>query len=136
MTPLVTEPVLGWRLWHVRDGRLLSWSQDAVWPGQERMEARCRRFLRSGCSEAPGRGHACGIYAVRERDDAEGLLRDLPPLPGPVAVGLVSLWGRVIENVGGWRAQYAYPYALQLLRGDERTARLLRSRYAVDVELA
>ena len=132
MTELYTEPLVGWRLWHVRDGRLLSWSQDAEWPAGRRLEASCRRLLRRSCTDAPGAGHACGIYAVRTRDAAVRLLDDLPPLAAPVAVGRVSLWGRVFENVGGWRAQYAYPYALDVVGGDERVARKLRAAYRVD----
>lgn len=97
------------------------------------MEARCRRLLRRGCDGAPGHGHGCGIYAVRTREAAEALLRELPPLPGPVAIALVSLWGRVIENVGGWRGQYAYPYALDLISGNAGAATALRQRYLVDV---
>jgi hypothetical protein len=39
----------------------------------------------------------------------------------------------VIENVGGWRAQYAYPYALELIGGNEAAVAGLRRRYLVDV---
>jgi hypothetical protein len=52
-----------------------------------------------------------------------------------IALGRVSLWGRVIENVQGWRAQYAYPYDVTLIAGDADAARGLRRRYAVDVSL-
>jgi hypothetical protein len=132
LTELYAEPLVGWRLWHVRGARLLSWSQDAEWPVGRRLEAGCKRLLRRSCASAPAFGHACGIYAVRSRDDAVRLLDELPPLPSPVAVGQVSLWGRVFENVGGWRAQYAYPYALEILGGSERVARELRAAYRVD----
>ena len=73
---------------------------------------------------------------MRTRELAESLLRKLPgAVVGTVALGRVSLWGRVIENVDGWRAQYAYPYDLLLLGGDQAQASELRRRYAVDVEL-
>jgi hypothetical protein len=52
------------------------------------------------------------------------------------AVGRVSLWGRVIENTGGWRGQFAYPYEIVLLGGDRAMAAELRERYAIDVTLA
>jgi hypothetical protein len=137
MTPTYAEPLLGWRLWHVdRDHRLLSWSQDAHWPERGQFEARCRRLL-GRCDGAPRRGHACGIYALRTRELAEALVRQLPaPVTGAIALGRVSLWGRVIENVDGWRAQFAYPYDIELLGGDEGVARELRRRYAIDVALA
>ena len=132
MIELYAEPLLGWRLWHIREGRLVSWSQDGAWPAGRRFEARCNRLLRRSCADAPGEGHACGIYAARTRAGALRLLDELPPLPVPVAVGQVSLWGRVFENVGGWRAQYAYPYALEVLSGGENVARALRTHYRVD----
>lgn len=130
--PLLAEPILGWRLWHVRRGELLSWSQSAAWPARSRLEATCRHLLR-GCDGAPRSGHDCGIYALRTRQAAESLFRSVPRLRGAAAIGQVSLWGRVIENVGGWRAQFAYPYDLVLLGGDDATAAELRRCYLVDV---
>ena len=137
MTLAYAEPLVGWRLWHVdRDHRLASWSQSALWPERARFEARCRRLL-GKCADAPAPGHPCGIYALRTREQAEALLRQLPlTVPGQVALSRVSLWGRVIENVGGWRAQFAYPYDLVLVGGNPATARALTARYAVDVSLA
>jgi hypothetical protein len=136
VTVAYAEPLVGWRLWHVdRQNRLVSWSQTASWPERERLEARCRRLF-GRCAAAPRRSHACGIYALRTRELAESLLRKLPgAVVGTVALGRVSLWGRVIENVDGWRAQYAYPYDLLLLGGGQAQACELRRRYAVDVEL-
>jgi hypothetical protein len=65
---------------------------------------------------------------------AERLLADVRlPGPRPVALGRVSLWGRVFENTDGWRAQFAYPYELFVLGGDDGTVRALRDTYAVDV---
>lgn len=140
------EPILGWRVWHVdrRPGHeaLLSWSQRAEWPPGRRLEAACRAGLlpglRRGCQDAPGRGHSCGIYALRRREDAEALLARIGSFGSavgrlPAAIGRVSLWGRVIENTEGWRAQFAYPYDLFLLGSDARLAAELRGRYAVDV---
>ena len=132
MSEFYAEPLLGWRLWHIHEGRLLSWSQDGHWPVCRRLEASCKRLVRRSCAEAPGRGHTCGIYAARTRTDARRLLEELPPLPVPVALGQVSLWGRVFENLGGWRAQYAYPYSLEVLGGDDSVARALRTAYRVD----
>ncbi len=42
----------------------------------------------------------------------------------------------MIENVDGWRAQFAYPYDIVLLAGDAATPREVRRRYAIDVTLA
>jgi hypothetical protein len=138
------EPILGWRVWHVDPGsegpRLLSWARSGSWPEGQRMEARCPFRRPRGC-QAPQRRHKCGIYALRRREVAEQLLREVeglgPPARRlPAVLGRVSLWGRVFENTGGWRGQFAYPYDLVLFGGDEELAADLRDRYAVDVELA
>ena len=42
----------------------------------------------------------------------------------------------MIENVDGFRAQYAYPYDLELVGGDEQLAGALCARSAVDVTRA
>jgi hypothetical protein len=146
----LTEPIVGWRLWHVRRHenayRLESFTWHHVsWPAGRRFEARCAIHGEA----APALGHECGIYAFRTRQLAEDLLRrytgirqhygrryqELPPLRRgcPLAVGRVSLWGRVLARDNGFRAQYAYPYELFLIGGDAELARQLRGLYAVDV---
>lgn len=143
------EPILGWRLWHVRlhggDYRLESFTRHHVsWPAGRRLEATCPAHG----DAAPFSGHECGIYAFKSRELAEELLRryvgvrqcygrgpEFPPPPRgrPIALGSVSLWGRVMERERGYRAQYAYPYELFLMNADETIARRIRGRYAVDV---
>ena len=141
MTELRLEPIRGWRLWRVRrDGvgyRLASWCRGEDWPERERLEARCRRFVGRSHGRAPEPGHACGIYAVRTRELAESLLRSMPATrAGTIAIGTVSLWGRVIENVGGWRAQFAYPYELFVPGAGRDVVSDLTRRYAVDASAA
>jgi hypothetical protein len=147
---LFVDPVVGWRLWQVRphaDGhRLESFTAHHVtWPTRRRLEATCA--VHGGF--APARDHECGIYALRTQELAEDLLRryvgvrqrygrddELPPPPRParpIALGRVSLWGRILEREHGFRAQYAYPYEVVLLGGDDRIAHDLRSLYAIDV---
>lgn len=115
------------------------------WPARRRFEASCP-VHRGG---APVEGHECGIYAFRTRALAEELLRrytgvrhcygreyrELPAVRQgrPIALGSVSLWGRILAREKGFRAQYAYPYELFLIGGDDQIARELRDRYAVDV---
>jgi hypothetical protein len=150
VTETYADPIVGWRLWQVRrhaDGyRLesLTWHHVA-WPGGRRLEARCAVHR----EHAPAVGHECGIHAFTSRELAEDLFRrytgvrqrygrdyhELPPsAPGrPIALGSVSLWGRVLARDKGFRAQYAYPYELFLISADDEIARHLRDRYAVDV---
>ena len=157
MTPetawLSTEPILGWRLWHVRlhgdDYRLESFTWHHVsWPPRKRFEASCALHR----DAAPVGDHECGIYAFNARALAEELLRryagirrrrgredhELPPVQHgrPIALGSVSLWGRILAREKGFRAQYAYPYELHLIGGDDQIACELRDRYAVDVSRA
>jgi hypothetical protein len=150
VTELLDEPVVGWRLWQVRphaEGhRLESFTAHHVtWPALRRLEATCA--VHGGF--APARDHECGIYALRTQELAEDLLRryvgvkqrygrddELPPPPRParpIALGRVSLWGRILEREHGFRAQYAYPYEVVVLGGDDRIAHDLRSLYAIDV---
>jgi hypothetical protein len=56
----------------------------------------------------------------------------ISPLSGTSKAGV----GEKRLRVDGWRAQFAYPYDVVLFGGDEKTARELRRRYAVDVALA
>jgi peptidoglycan/xylan/chitin deacetylase (PgdA/CDA1 family) len=146
------EPILGWRLWHVRphggDFRLESFTRHHVsWPSLSRLEASCAAH---GFG-APATGHECGIYAFQTRELAEELLRryvgvrhcygrenEIPPPPRgrPIALGSVSLWGRILERERGYRAQYAYPYELFLLNADDVIAQALRRLYAVDVSIS
>jgi hypothetical protein len=146
------EPILGWRLWHVRphggDFRLESFTRHHVsWPSLSRLEASCAAH---GFG-APAAGHECGIYAFKTRELAEELLRryvgvrhcygrenEIPPPPRgrPIALGSVSLWGRILERERGYRAQYAYPYELFLLNADDVIAQALRRLYAVDVSIS
>jgi hypothetical protein len=147
------DPIVGWRLWQVRphdDGhRLESFTAHHVtWPACRRLEAGCSVHG----SHAPAAGHECGIYAFRTREHAEDLLRryvgvrqrygrndELPPAPWParpIALGRVSLWGRILEREHGFRAQYAYPYDVVVLGGDDEIVRALRRIYAIDVSTA
>lgn len=153
MTLGLIEPLVGWRLWHVRPHadafRLESFTWHHVgWPAGERLEATCAVHG----EDAPAARHECGIYAFTTRELAEDLLRRYtgvrqrygpqaseapPPHRGrPIALGRVSLWGRVYVRDRGFRAQFAYPYDLVVYGGDARLLRELRRKYAVDISAA
>ena len=136
------EPVVGWRIWRVTGDGLRATVWDTPWPARERFDARCRRGSAAYWSDEPPAGHRapdpgcdCGVYAFKRREDAEQLARE--KVDGDViAVGRVSLWGRVIETELGFRAERAYPYDLVLLGGSDELARRIRQEYAVDVSTA
>ena len=136
------EPVVGWRIWRVTGDGLRATVWDTPWPARERFDATCRRGSAAYWGDEPPAGHRapdpgcdCGVYAFKRREDAEQLARE--KVDGDViAVGRVSLWGRVIETELGFRAERAYPYDLVLLGGSDELARRIRQEYAVDVSTA
>ncbi len=127
------EPLVGWRVWRVVGDTLRAAVWATEWPAQTRFEADCLD-LRPAPHPSPHRGCECGVYAFKQREDAELLAREKVD-NDVLAIGRVSLWGRVIETERGFRAQRAYPYDLQLLGGTAELARAIRNRYAVDVSL-
>jgi hypothetical protein len=139
---VLREPLVGWRIWRVTDDGLRATVWDADWPARTRFEASCRRgggaYWQGEHEPAderhrpPEPGCECGIYAFKHREDAELLARE--KVAGDViALGRVSLWGRVIETELGYRAEYAHPYDLILLGGSDELARRIRREYAIDV---
>jgi hypothetical protein len=132
--PDFIDPVSGWRTWLVVQGhdgaRLASVSFPALWPRRQRLRASCGRGFHNGSGPplradhvAPSLDCSCGIYAARSIDRATQIadcatarFRDC--LGRPVlgaALGLVSLWGTVVDCTQGWRAAYAYPARVYVL---------------------
>jgi hypothetical protein len=140
---IVEEPLCGWRGWQVierADGPVLaSWCISALWPARRALQARCGVH-----GSRPAAHHQCGIHAFGDREDALAYL-DRSGAAAPllfvrrpqralgIAIGRVSGWGRAVAHARGWRSEFAYPYDLQLLRGDRALARALAGRYAVEV---
>jgi hypothetical protein len=140
------EPIIGWRAWNVIDwtdekGRksarlaALSISTGHGWPPLAPMVASC-----TVAHAAPQNDHTCGIWAVRSRAAALEAVSTFKTL-GTWAIGRVTLWGDVVEHDDGWRAQFAYPFELEVYTDPKRCKRGewsdvlafgLRNRYAVD----
>lgn len=80
----------------------------ATWVPNEAFRAVCDQGAHA---VIPSRECSCGVYAVRRRDDLGG-----EPSP-PLVIGMVALWGRVLEYECGYRAERAYPAGL-ILRPD------------------
>jgi hypothetical protein len=68
-----------------------------------------RRLRRKERHGAPECRCECGIYATN-LDNLELYLDDIPTIsPASRVLGLVSLWGTVVECERGFRASHAYP---------------------------
>lgn len=137
---------VAWRVWRLgavvlpngtTDVFLRSCVRPGYWRARDRFEASCSRHT------LPDLRCECGVYAVRERAQAEDWASwARSALPNPIVLGRVSLWGKVLQFSDGFRAQYAYPYELEVpLDGDwdgldaGAVARTLRAAYLVDVTL-
>lgn len=144
-TPLFFDqtPVVAWRAWALAETaagpELRSVVYAHPWLPREPLRLVCEP---GGCLGArwPLQPHACGIHAFKNRADAVAFpsmweARRFPQtvFPEQSVVGQVSLWGRVVEHVRGYRAELAYPYALVLSPEQERLAAPLAARYGVDV---
>jgi hypothetical protein len=122
------RPAVGWKVWRVEDGQLVSVLYGDPWPADEPIRARCVRHAH----EAPSTSCECGIHAGRELEAWEHYLR--------VGVesrvfGRVLLWGSTVEGSHGWRAACARPVEIVVPAAVERAeevADALRA-YAVPV---
>lgn len=137
--PDTVGPLVGWRYWYVDRGRLRSLNGLAYtpWPERQPLGAECRA-LAGHRRRAPADGCRCGIYAASDLETLRRLVH--PGLAGPLAVGEVSLWGRVVPGERGYRAQSAYPRRVWLVRESlmagtdpEGECRALEEAYGVPV---
>jgi hypothetical protein len=157
--PDYCEPVSGWRMWYCVDSggeaRLASLFYPTIWPLRTALAGACarhgRRFFVRRRTEPHGVPEArcgCGIHAaspslfvdsMTESSFVGSLNGQL--LPSRVVVfGRVQLWGKVIECQHGWRASYAYPQQLYLVRRRAsdvavRNRALELARYGVPVTI-
>jgi hypothetical protein len=138
---------VGWRSWRIlpfeRLGEATSVRLCAsgtqgipkVWEPGRATVAVCGKFRTT--HEAPWPGCECGVYGYRTREAAEDHLEQFREGNGEYvlgwAFGRVSLWGRIVECEHGWRAQQAYPYAIDVY-AEPPVAAALRRLYGVDVE--
>ena len=142
--PDFVEPLVGWRAWKVRvpfPGAgacpgLSSVILDTPWaPGRKfsaghsfDLGVKCHGLLRLDCS--------CGVYAFNDPLDAfVYLMRVRDRLLGmsvEVAMGTVSLWGKVIECESGYKAEFAYPRHIYLPASFARFLPVVSSAFGVD----
>jgi hypothetical protein len=115
--PDAIGPVVGWRAWLVDAATLKVGQPPTVclnsvafncrWPARSALSASCHDPVKR-CARPPANNCRCGIYAVHAPKQVFQSVR----FRGPLIVGQVSLWGRVVVGKRGWRAQYAYPKRL------------------------
>ena len=91
--PSRTEPIVGWRGWLVKDGKLTSLIKSTVWPVRKPLFS---YNYNSGV----------GIYTWRH----QGQCIESPYQQD--CYGAVYLWGKIQEHTDGFLAEYAYPKAL------------------------
>lgn len=118
----------GYRVWKVdEEGRLYSvrgpvtlpW---AAWPVDRPMTATCvRGFFPWGQHRAPVFGCSCGVYACKEPVELGPSASGVDPY-GPHVMGVIQLWGRVVEHPLGWRAEKGKPIAIEWSDAAERVA--------------
>jgi hypothetical protein len=120
------------RLFHYR---LRSLTQPSFWPPWARMESFCgaeQRLQTHPQSPGPEAQCECGVWAFRSRDLAERTLLDYAQSGRTLAVGRVTLWGRIIEQELGWRAQFGYPVELEVYGASDEIAADLALAYGID----
>jgi hypothetical protein len=119
LAPDYAEPLLAWRTWRVarREGALALQSvvMRSVWAAGRPMNAEClhgpsllARLRRRPHHQAPETRCECGIYGA-SLTQAVPYLAETPCSGVGRVLGLVALWGVVIECERGYRASCAYP---------------------------
>jgi hypothetical protein len=141
--PDFVQPLIGWRAWKVWSPRtgcdscpvFSSVILDTPWTPRRKISAehsfdlgaKCHGLLEMGCS--------CGIYAFKDPLEAFVYLmkvRDrLLGMSVEVALGAVSLWGKVVECESGYKAQYAYPCHFYLPASFARFLTIVSSAFGV-----
>jgi len=102
----MTEPLVGWRIWSLGDGRLRSWAVDYYWKPGENV-AICLTCRSRACASAPGQHCQCGFWAVWSPLDCvvRACTANEPPWH---VMGLVAGWGTVaLHGREGFRAERA-----------------------------
>lgn len=117
-------PIVGYRVWHVRNGSLASPWLPVLWNSRE-LHASC---LMPGASQhvAPGPDCFCGVYALHELQAA---LKELAP---GFVIGSVVGTGSVMVHEPGFRAALATITALGFDSPEpDELLRRIANRYAI-----
>ncbi len=117
-------PVVGFRVWVLRESKLSSYAVDNFWIPKKANVAQCAGYehikfwgshnIQSGpkliphaSQVAPLAECGCGFYALRT---LPYLMEWLEHREEPnIVVGEVYMWGKIVDCQYGYRARYAYP---------------------------
>lgn len=109
--PDYVQTLTGWRGWKVKDEKLHALGTNTIWTPKKAARAKCNA---SGSHRAPQKACKCGYWSFKSMDLITAALADY--VDSVDVVGTVEIWGRVIECENGYRAEYAYPKELWLLK--------------------
>ena len=116
-------PIVGYRGWVLREGKLSSWAVDNFWIPKKANVAQCGgyehtkfwgahkvhlgpKLIPHASDATPLAECGCGFYAFKTLPYlVEWLKRQEPNIVG----GEIYLWGKIVDCQYGYRAQYAYP---------------------------
>lgn len=142
-TPDFVEPLLGWRSWKVWATMpdsdacpgFSSVILDTPWAPRRRFSAEHSFDLGAKCRGLLGLDCSCGIYAFNDPLEAYVyLMKVRDRLLGrsvDVAIGTVSLWGKVVGCEMGYKAEYAYPEHIFLPASFARFLPIVSSAFGV-----
>lgn len=142
LTPDTIVPLIGIRAWKAKHNgqhqlRLSSVYKETLWPINRKKMASCiepfPNWVQSPDGiwllnqtaihdphDAPDEDCSCGIYAVNSTDYSD----NLTAWPDSTYIGLVFIWGKVLEGQKGFRGQFARPAAL--FKEDKKKAMIQR----------
>lgn len=99
--------ITAYRMWNVKGDYLESFSRERIWAPDEPMQG------------VPSDFGDDGIWAFKEKSRAlEKMLKS-----GFCAYGSVHLWGKIVEQTLGYRAEYAKIISLDAINSDRRISK-------------
>lgn len=145
------NPLVGYRGWIHKDGKLYSCYREVEWPSSGKVTSECIHpntafnlyFLRLNQEEniqkrkynahiAPDIHCSCGVYALSEYPSQ----RESLPWPSDALTGVMLGWGHTVMGTKGFRSEYAKivalvarPRSLKLMNIIEEVA----SNYAIPI---
>lgn len=127
MTEIVNGEIYAWRVWSVYDGHLHSLVAPDRWPRGTAFVSRIDNY--DGRLKEVRKDHdAPGIHAFKHLTEAAfELMQTQARLMWDTSdcsftLGVVALWGNIIEHELGYRAQFAYPVRLLTLMPGSKDA--------------